>query len=111
MTFTKTIAAAAAIAVGALLFTAPAKAGSEDAIIAGTIGFAAGTIFGGAMAQPGYYAYPPPPPPVYVAPVMYVPQPWTPQWYAACHAKYISFNPATGMFKAKGGKWKFCHLP
>ena len=110
MTFTKTIAAAAAITVGALAFPGPAKAGSEDAIIAGTIGFAAGTIFGNAMAQPGYYGYPPPPP-VYVAPVVYVPQPWTPHWYAACDAKYVSFNPATGMFKTKSGNWKFCKLP
>jgi hypothetical protein len=74
--------------------------------VAGALGFTAGAIIGGALAQPGYPVYTAP-----VAPVVYVPQPWTPQWYAACSAKYVSFNPNTGKFKSKSGKWKFCQLP
>jgi hypothetical protein len=36
------------------------------------------------------------------------PEPWTPEWYAYCGAKYRSFNPATGLFLAYSGEYKMC---
>ena len=54
------IAAALALAVSAMTFSAPAKA-DDDAFIAGAAGFALGTLFGHATARPHYrqgYYYP-----------------------------------------------------
>ncbi len=36
------------------------------------------------------------------------PEPWTPEWYAYCGAKYRSFNPATGLFLAHSGQYRMC---
>lgn len=56
MRFTKSVAAAAALAVAAFSFTSfsaePARANANDAIIAGAAGFAVGTLFGNATARP-----------------------------------------------------------
>ncbi len=116
MPFTKTIAAAASIAVAAFAFTPSAQAGSEDAIIAGAAGFAVGTLFGNATARPHYVAprayYAPraryAPRPVYAAPVTYRPAPWTPAWYAYCAEKYRSFDPRSGTFMGYDGHRHMC---
>ena len=63
MRFTKTIAAAASIAIAAFAFTPAAQADNDDAIIAGAAGFAVGTLFGNATARPHYV-----PPRAYYAP-------------------------------------------
>ncbi len=94
--------------------TAPAKAGGGDAVFAGVAGFAVGTLFGNAIAQPRYapapvYVAPPPPPVVYYqpVPVYYAPAPWTPEWYAYCGRKYQSFDPRSGTYFGFDG---FRHL-
>jgi hypothetical protein len=35
-------------------------------------------------------------------------QPWTPEWYAYCRAKYRSFNPSTGYYLGYDGVYHFC---
>ena len=45
------------------------------------------------------------PPPVYYSAG---PEPWSPEWYAYCSAKYRSFNPQTGMFLAYSGEYRMC---
>lgn len=129
MRFTKPIAAALALTIGALSFSGVAEARHRhhhrgDALAAGIFGFAAGALITGALSQPryprNYYyqqapAYYAPPPVVYrpayqPAPVYYyaAPQPWTPEWYAYCDARYRSFNPGTGYFLGFDGQYHFC---
>lgn len=122
MSFLKPIAAAASIAVAAFAYTGPAQANANDAIIAGTAGFAVGTLFGHATAYPppppryGYYA---PPRAVYVEPgVRYAPRrtvvtygrpaPGTQAWYAYCSDKYRSFDPRSGTFIGRDGSRHTC---
>lgn len=125
MRSTKKIASAAAI-VAAFAFAPPAKAGSEDAIIAGGVGFAIGTLFGSAATAPRYYVPGPvyvAPRPVYVAPqpiyveppvvyevrpAYYPPAPWSPDWYAYCASRYGSFDPDSGTFIGHDGYRRMC---
>jgi hypothetical protein len=102
----KPIAAAASLALAAVAFTGQAQANANDAIIAGAAGFAVGTLFGHAAAQPRYVA----PRPVYVAPapVVYGPAPWTPRWYSYCSAKYGSFDPRSGTYAGVDGVRYMC---
>lgn len=127
MRFTKTIAMAAALTVGALAFAESADArprqeriwrhhgghhhhhhfhhGHRGHFASGAFGFAAGAILGSALSRPYYYA----PAPVYVAPApVYVYQPWTPGWYTYCGGKYRSFNASTGYFLGYDGQYHFC---
>jgi len=69
---------------------------------AGAIGFAAGAIVGGALAQPRYY-YAPAPRTVYVGA-----RPWSRRWYEYCSARYRSFDPRTGTFMGHDGRRHFC---
>jgi hypothetical protein len=127
MRFTKIIATALAVTVGALTFTGSAEARHRhhhhggDALAAGAFGFAAGAIIGGALSQPRYYEPAPyyyepgpvyvQPAPVYVqpAPVYYGrPAPWTDDWYAYCDSRYRSFDPRTGYFVGYDGDYHFC---
>jgi BA14K-like protein/PXPV repeat (3 copies) len=128
MRFTKTIATAAALMVGALAFGESADArprqeriwrhhggghhghhhghgGYYNGFGYGAFGFAAGALLGSALSRPYYYE----PAPVYVAPApVYVYQPWTPDWYTYCGGKYRSFNPDTGYFLGYDGEYHFC---
>jgi len=76
-------------------------------LLEGIAGFAVGTLFGNAMAQPRYVPAPvyvvPPPTPVY-----YAPPPWTPEWYAYCARKYGSFDPRSGTFLGYDGYRHTC---
>ena len=64
--------AAVALAISSASYSAPAHADAGDALVGGAVGFAFGTIFGNATAQPRppryypgtVYVAPPPPPPV-----------------------------------------------
>ena len=38
----------------------------------------------------------------------YRPQPWTPEWYDYCSAKYRSFDPETGYYRTYSGRYRFC---
>ena len=38
----------------------------------------------------------------------YRPEPWTPEWYDYCAAKYRSFNPQTGYYLSYSGRYRFC---
>ncbi len=133
MRFTKTIAAALALSVGALTLAGSAEARDRDRgdhrwrhhdrhhssapYAAGAFGFAAGAILGSTLSQPRYYYEPAP---VYVAPryvapayvqpsyVYAAPAPWTPGWYAYCEDRYRSFNPRTGYFVGYDGGYHFC---
>jgi hypothetical protein len=133
MRFTKPVAAALALSLAAVSFSGSAEAGRRhhrhhgggDAFAAGVFGFAAGAIFG-SLAQPRYY-YPEPsygyygyydPAPVYAVPPPvvyrqtpvygYRMQPWTPEWYAYCDDRYVSFNAQTGYFFGYDGQYHFC---
>ena len=133
MRFTKSIAAALALSVGALTFAGSADARDRDRhhhhrhhssapYAAGAFGFAAGAILGSALSQPRYYYEPAPVyvapryvAPAYVAPtyvqpsyVYAAPAPWTPAWYAYCEDRYRSFNPRTGYFVGYDGGHHFC---
>ncbi len=103
MRFTKSVAAAAALAVAAFSLTSfsaePAKANANDAIIAGAAGFAVGTLFGNATARPRYVA---------PAPVYYELVPWTPEWYSYCASKYRSFDPRSGTYMGHDGYPHMC---
>jgi hypothetical protein len=108
------IAAALALAVSAMTFSAPARAGSEDAIIAGAAGFAIGTLFGSATARPYHrpayrssYYYPR----AHYAPrpAYRVYRPWTRAWYNQCAARYRSFNWNTGYYVSYSGHRRFCY--
>ena len=123
MRFIKPIAATLALTIGALSFSGVAEArhrhhGGGDAFAAGVAGFAAGVLLG-ALSQPRYPryyyydqspAYYAPPPVVYQpAPVYYAaPEPWSPEWYDYCNARYQSFNPRTGYFLGYDGQYHFC---
>jgi hypothetical protein len=128
MRFIKPIAATLALAIGAVSLTSAAEARHRhrhgDAFAAGIAGFAAGALLG-ALSQPRYPRYPSyyyyEPAPVYVAPpprVYYYQQPapayynsvqpWTPEWYAYCDARYRSFNASTGYFLGYDGQYHFC---
>lgn len=107
-----------------------------DAIALGALGLATGVIVGSAIAsQPReVYVEPEPvyvePEPVYVRPApayvrpapVYVddyppaPQrvygaavePWSPEWYDYCAARYRSFNSRTGTYVGYDGRSHFC---
>ena len=36
------------------------------------------------------------------------PEPWTDEWYDYCSAKYRTFNPDTGRYRAYSGKYRLC---
>jgi hypothetical protein len=135
MRLKKTLAAAMALLATVPAVATPAHAVDEDALIAGAIGFGVGTLFGGAISQPRYYApqqyYAPQPhyygaappvyyqpmpayvqpAPVYVQPAMgygYRPEPWSQEWYAYCENRYRSFDPSTGYFLGYDGEYHFC---
>jgi hypothetical protein len=128
MRFKKALAAGMALLATVPAVATPAQAIDDDALIAGAIGFGVGTLFGGAISQPRYYApqpyyYRAPPPviyapapvyqsaPVYAAPeVVYAsrPEPWTAEWYAYCDGRYRSFDPNTGYFLGYDGEYHFC---
>ncbi len=38
----------------------------------------------------------------------YHPEPWTPEWYDYCSARYRSFNPDTGYYRTYSGRYRFC---
>jgi hypothetical protein len=121
MRFKKPVAALLAVSVSALTLAGTAEAGRRHhhhhggAAVAGLFGFAAGAILGSALSQPRYYYYREP---VYVAPppVVYGPapvyrayaEPWTPEWYAYCDARYRSFDPGTGYFRGYDNQYHFC---
>jgi hypothetical protein len=114
MRYLRSLAVVMAVAA-AVTLSAPAQAGHHgDAALAGVAGFAVGTLFGNAMAQPRYYpgtvyVAPPPPPVVYQpTPVYYAPAPWTPEWYAYCARKYGSFDPNSGTFLGYDGYRHTC---
>ena len=113
MRYLRSLAVAAAVAT-AFSFSAPAQAGHHgDAVFAGVAGFAVGTLFGNAMAQPRYYpgtVYVAPPPPVVYqpTPVYYAPAPWSPEWYAYCARKYGSFDAQSGTFLGYDGYRHTC---
>lgn len=135
MRYTKTIATALALTVGAATFAGSAEARHRghhgrggNAAAAGVFGFAAGAILGGALAQPryerryydrGYYEpdyYEPAPVYVQPAPVYVQPsvgyngyEPWTPGWYNYCENRYRSFNASTGYFLGYDGQYHFCN--
>lgn len=107
-----------------------------DAVALGALGLATGVIVGSAIAsQPrGVYVEPDPvyvePAPVYVRPAPayvrpapayvddYPPapqrvygagvEPWTPEWYDYCSARYRSFNSRTGTYVGYDGRSHFC---
>ena len=121
MQFKKPVSALLAISVSALTLAGTAEAGRRyhhhhgGAAVAGLFGFAAGAILGSALSQPRYYHYREP---VYVAPppVVYEPspvysayaEPWSPEWYAYCDARYRSFDPASGYFRGYDGHYHLC---
>ncbi|MCJ7993489.1 BA14K family protein [Rhizobium cremeum] len=107
-----------------------------DAVALGALGLATGVIVGSAIAsQPRtVYVEPDPvyvePEPVYVRPAPayvrpapayvedYPPaprrvynagvEPWTPEWYDYCSARYRSFNARTGTYVGYDGRSHFC---
>lgn len=103
--------AAAVLAFSAVVFSAPASASGRDALLGGVVGFAAGTIFGNAAARPRYYYVEPAP--VYVAPppviYSYAPPPWTPEWYAYCGKRFVSFDARSGTYLGHDGRRHMCH--
>lgn len=111
---------AASITMAALAVAAPAQAGSGDALLGGVAGFAVGTLFGNAVAQPRYVmpapvyvrpapVYAAPPPVIYeAAPVYYELEPWTPDWYSYCASRYRSFDARSGTFVDYGGRRQMC---
>jgi hypothetical protein len=114
----RSIAAAAAFAVGSLAFTAPALAGgwnpdkgnghghhhkhhhhynNGNAAAFGVLGLATGALLGAALAQPR-----PAPAPTPVADPSYG------EWVAYCSRKYQTFDPATGLFFGDDGQYHAC---
>jgi len=129
MRFVKPIATALAFTVGALSFATSAQADHRyhrhhnggNAAALGLFGFAAGALVGSALSQPRYgapsyyyyepepiYAAPPPviyrPAPVYSAQVT----PWSPEWFAYCEGRYVSFDSRTGYYYGYDGDYHFC---
>lgn len=123
MRYTKPLAAALALAIGATSFVGTAEARHRhrhhggDAVAAGIFGLAAGALLGSAIAQPRPYYYyrepiyvAPPPPVIYQPRAVYYqrPAPWTPDWYDYCDGRYQSFDPRTGYFLGYDGAYHFC---
>ena len=112
--FYKAAAVTAVVAIALLALPAPAEAGRGGrAVAAGVLGFAAGAIVAGSIANgrraayyDGYYDgyYGPPPP----RRVYYSPPPWSPEWYSYCHSKYRSFDPRSGTYQPYYGPRRFC---
>jgi BA14K-like protein len=128
MRYTKPIAAALALAIGATSIVSTAEArhrhrhhhNGAGLAAAGIFGLAAGALLGSALAQPRYYRsyepapvyIAPPPPPVYYqpSPAYYArPDPWTPEWYQYCEQRYRSFDARTGYFLGFDGSYHFCN--
>jgi hypothetical protein len=126
MRFTKPIATALALTIGAASLVGTAEArhrhhhnNGAGLAVAGIFGLAAGAMLGSALAQPRYYPYyqqapvyvAPPPPVVYQpAPVYYsAPDPWTPAWYQYCEQRYRSFDGRTGYYLGFDGDYHFCN--
>jgi len=102
--------------------------GGGEELAAGLAGLAVGAIVGGALSQPRYvdrvyidppaprYTYRPAPryyepAPVYRAPVRYYgAEPWSPEWYRACSARYRSFDPGSGTYLGYDGRRHFCEV-
>lgn len=129
---------AAAIAIAPLAASSEAMAGdyyrrhhNQDVLAAGAIGLAAGLVTGSVIAsqprtvyvepepiyvepaprrvyvapEPVYVDdYPPAPRPVYGAGL----EPWTPEWYDYCSARYRSFNARSGTYVGYDGRSHFC---
>ncbi|MCB1492963.1 MAG: BA14K family protein [Rhodobiaceae bacterium] len=109
MNTTKTATTAIAALTGAALLATAAVSPAEAKHwhhhngAAALGGFAAGALFGAAVAQPRYYA----PAPVYVEPA--------PVYYydrhdARCAARYQSYNPATNTWIDFKGRVRVCRL-
>lgn len=112
----KTVALAAALAIGALAMAEPAQARSRGpAIVAG---IALGAIAAGLITRDRHdyryrsYHYAPPPryyaPPVSYSAYSYRPEPWTSEWYAYCADRYRSFDPRDGTFQPYHGPRRLC---
>lgn len=88
--------------------------GHGDAVAAGFLGFAAGTIFGGAVARPYYYG----PGPYYYGPGPYYPAAapgyapggpdQTQAWLIHCQRKYKSFDAQSGTYLGYDGERHVC---
>ncbi|GEO83907.1 MULTISPECIES: BA14K family protein [Alphaproteobacteria] len=138
MNFAKYTLLAAVIAAAPLGASTQAVAGDyyhrrhhNDAFAAGALGLAAGLVTGAVIAsqprtvyvepepvyveraprrvyvepEPAYVNdYPPAPRPVYRAAV----EPWSPDWYDYCSARYRSFNPRSGTYVGYDGRAHFC---
>lgn len=101
--FAAAVLSLATIAGATATTTTTAQAGDE--VVAGVIGFVAGTIVGSAVNQASQ------PQPIYHAQPVYVGghlQPWTPAWYSSCSQRYRSFNPNTGYWLHVSGQYRFC---
>jgi len=107
----------AIVALTVMSYAPPAAAGGDGEFIAGAAGFAFGTLFGSAMAQPRYYyapapVYVAPPPPVIYAPApvyYYAPPPWTAEWYSYCASKHPgNFDACSGTFLDIDGYRRLC---
>ena len=120
MRFLKSIAAASAVAMGLLGFTAGAEAGPRywgpyrgpvyhnhydggDVAVGIIGGLAVGTILGSALAAPRYV-----PAPVYETVPVYGAAPYSGDWYAYCASKYRSFDPRTGTYLGYDGYRHVC---
>jgi hypothetical protein len=64
-------------------------------------GYGGWPFFGYSWSYPYSYGY------HYGAPAVGY-QPWTPEWFAYCRAKYRSFNPSTGYYLGYDGVYHFC---
>jgi len=99
MTKITTIAAVAALSIGSLAFSAPAFAYHHHhhghAAAAGAFGFAAGTLFGAAIAQPR-----PQTEVIYVQPAN--------NWASYCMSRYHSYNPSTNLYIGYDGYYHEC---
>lgn len=107
----------AALALGGLAFAQPAEAGryhrhggNGGALAFGLI---AGALVGGAIASRNAYAYDRPvrvyeyadTGPVYDN---YALEPWSPEWYESCSARFRSFDPDSGTYQPYEGPRQFC---
>ncbi|WP_159587035.1 BA14K family protein [Chelativorans xinjiangense] len=100
-----------------------------DMLAAGVIGLAVGAIAAGVLTQPRQpervYIDPPrpapqpsyrygrdyyPAAPTYRSTVSYTLEPWSPEWYRACDARYRSFDANSGTFMGYDGQRHFCTL-